>query len=177
MMDRYDDMMEELLDPEVLDLAEGFSAALQQVFKSYCTLDDCLAYSHAEVTWQMMEDASSTLSFKEFAILAHDFGIIPGIVTIRDLEVIFRRANFTEGTEDSIQQMNYSEFVDAIEKVQYPTAVQKVSALLAYMGFKEGKADEEEDAKKTIQGEVAYKEWWALQPLDFDAAADASKQT
>lgn len=33
--------------------------------------------------------------------------------------------------------------------------------------LQEGKADEEEDAKKTAQGEVAYKDWWALQPLTF----------
>lgn len=43
-MDRYDDMMEQLLEPEVLDLAERYSGALQQIYKSYCTLDDCLAY-------------------------------------------------------------------------------------------------------------------------------------
>eukprot|EP00873_Tetraselmis_striata_P027665 jgi/Tetstr1/447929/TSEL_035236.t1 len=211
-MDRYDDMMEQLLEPEVLDLAERYSGALQQIYKSYCTLDDCLAYSHAEVTWQMMEDANSTLSFKEFAFLSHDFGIVPGLITIRDLETIFRRANTTDGNDDSIQHMNYSEFVDAVGliamygygkgelKDQYPTPFDKVKALFGYMGFQarpaavprltlppacchshpsistcrpavvpllEGKADEEEDAKKTAHGEVAYKEWWALQAKSF----------
>eukprot|EP00951_Prasinocladus_malaysianus_P013142 scaffold98856_cov20-Prasinocladus_malaysianus.AAC.1 len=30
----------------------------------------------------MLEEANSTLSFKEFAFMAHDFGIVPNIVTI-----------------------------------------------------------------------------------------------
>lgn len=67
---------------------------------------------------------------------------------IRDLETIFRRANFTEGSDDSIQHMNYSEFIDAVGliamygfgrepyKSQYPSPLEKVTALFEYMGFK-----------------------------------------
>jgi hypothetical protein len=43
-LERYDNMMEQLFDDEVVELAEDYSAMLQQVFKIYCTMDGSLAY-------------------------------------------------------------------------------------------------------------------------------------
>jgi hypothetical protein len=40
-------------------------------------------YSHAEVTWAMMEEANSTLSFQEYCLLANDYGIVPNLVTVK----------------------------------------------------------------------------------------------
>ena len=71
-----------------------------------------------------------------------------GLLQNKELEVIFRRANFTENSEDSMQIMNYSEFIDSLclialhafskddVKHKYPTTVDKLKALYAFMGFK-----------------------------------------
>lgn len=43
-LERYDVMMEQLLEPEVQETAEAFSAALQRVFKIYCSMDEMIAF-------------------------------------------------------------------------------------------------------------------------------------
>jgi len=103
-----------LIDPGVVKLIADYTPQLQRSFRAYMRADTSVNFS-ATVSWEDVARANSTVSFSEFCKLCQDKKLLPGLVGRQDVEKVFRRANFGEGTDaKKVHDLNFAEFVDAL---------------------------------------------------------------
>lgn len=59
-----------------------------------------MGYATNAIKHELMEQANNTMSFPEFMYMCEEKAILPHLVNRRELEEIFRKANFSVGDKD-----------------------------------------------------------------------------
>ncbi|XRB13171.1 hypothetical protein RI054_05g30080 [Pseudoscourfieldia marina] len=110
-LDRYDRYVGQLDDVGVNALVKSRQESIKLLFTTYAKLDGSLGYSAAETQWELLQNANNTVSFKELRELCMDKKVVPDLLSRRELEMAFRRANFgtTSVGDDSGSKQEGSE--------------------------------------------------------------------
>ena len=93
-LERYDRYVGQLNDAEVGNLVKEREESIKRLFIHYAKLDASMGYSAAETRWELLQSADTTMSYREMLELMKDKEVVPKLITMREVEMSFRRANF-----------------------------------------------------------------------------------
>eukprot|EP00698_Gefionella_okellyi_P013291 TRINITY_DN362_c0_g1_i1.p1 TRINITY_DN362_c0_g1~~TRINITY_DN362_c0_g1_i1.p1 ORF type:complete len:2269 (+),score=447.63 TRINITY_DN362_c0_g1_i1:50-6856(+) len=138
------DLLAGLISHDAVVIYEMYERALQEVFVSYCNLDDVLLSGRTKVTWDDIVKGQHALDFAEFSTLAGAFQLMPGLVSRSALAKAFCASSMRGGADPSLVKLCFPEFVECLARCalacseldsKHDNVPRKIEAVFAHMGL------------------------------------------